>query len=71
MKHRLTWRGFCPVHVEADSRAEAIQKAIEARPMTLPRGAELHYGLASGRTKDAVFVVDACNCDACQHGDGH
>ncbi len=56
MKHRLTWRGYFPFEIEAESKDEAIQKAIETRPPYADeKRAELHYGLASGRSEDAVY----------------
>lgn len=54
--HRLTWRGYFPVHIEAHSREEAIRLAIAERPAYADeKCAELHYGLASGSSKDAVY----------------
>ncbi len=58
-KHRLTWRMQCAVTVDADSRQEAIDKAIALMPPHIPVGTELHYGMASGSSPDAVYVKPA------------
>lgn len=59
MKHRLTWRSQCAVTVTAGTREQAIAEAIKLAPPHLPVGAELHYGMASGQSKDAVYVKPA------------
>lgn len=55
--HRLTWKGFCPVYIEAGSIEEAIQKAITDKPPHIPAGTALFYGLAGGGDKGAVYIV--------------
>lgn len=57
IEHRLTWRGFVPVHVKAATKQEAVRIAVERRPAFIPRGTELHYGtVCSSRTALAVAI---------------
>lgn len=53
--HRLTWRNYCPVYIDADSREDAIQKAIARKPAFIPAGAQLHYGMVA--VGGAVYTV--------------
>jgi hypothetical protein len=48
LKHRLTWRGYCAVHVEAETREAAIAEAIKRKPLFIPPGTQLYYGIAGG-----------------------
>lgn len=51
--HRLTWRGWHAVNVLAESRDEAIAKALKDKPAHIPAGTELHYGIV-GHSAAAV-----------------
>lgn len=53
--HRLTWRMFYPVYINAYSREQAIAEAIRTKPDHIPAGTELHYGsVGSSATRVAV-----------------
>lgn len=47
-QHILTWKGWHAVTVLADSREEAIRKALEQKPHHIPAGTELYYGAVGG-----------------------
>jgi hypothetical protein len=49
MEHRLTWRMWHPVTVKADTKEEAIAKAIAQKPQYIPAGTELHYGMVGSK----------------------
>jgi len=51
--HRLTWRMYCAVYIEAESREEAIRIALATKPAHIPAGTELHYGLV-GSSASAI-----------------
>jgi hypothetical protein len=40
---------YHPVHVEASTREEAIEKALARQPAHIPAGTELYYGLVGGQ----------------------
>lgn len=56
MKHRLTWRNYCPVYVNAIDKQSAIIEAIRRKPAHVPPGTELHYGIV-GSKATIVYVV--------------
>jgi hypothetical protein len=54
--HRLTWRGWIPVFVSANTREEAIAKALAEKPHFIPQGTELHYGMVGGPASVVGFA---------------
>lgn len=48
-RHRLTWRGYCAVHVETETREAAIAEAIKRKPLFIPPGTQLYYGIVGGK----------------------
>lgn len=57
--HRFTWKGYCAFEVQAETRAQAINKAIQDKPQHIPVGAALFYGMAGGSNAGAVYIVPA------------